>query len=292
MTSHTNRAIVLLVLANLLASFSDVSLKVLDGDVPTFQYVFIRQLLSVILLLPFWLKLPAAQRRQGCCKIAFSRAQLILGGSACAMVAITYLPLATANAMFYVGPLLMLPLSVMLLKETPPKAKVIATSIGFIGVLLVLRPSHFHWAAVVGLGSALAMGLGNILIRRLPKEQHLISTLFWTGVMTLPLSLILALPQWASISWQHIGWIMAINLFVLGYHALAVMAYKKVDAGQIALAEYSGLVFVTAFGVMWFDEIPDLITLLGILFIVIPMMPLPWRRWLSLTKASTATDTP
>ena len=287
MRNPVNQAIVLLVAANLLASFSDVSLKILNGEVPTFQYVFIRQLLSVVMLLPFWLKLPVAKRQQGCCKIAFWRAQLILMGSACAMVAITFLPLATANAMFYVGPLLMLPLSVFLLKETPPRSKVIATSIGFAGVLVVLRPEHFHWAAIVGLGSALAMGLGNILIRKLPKDQHLISTLFWTGVMTLPLSLLLALPQWAYIEWRHVGWIMAINLFVLGYHALVVIGYKKAAAGQIALAEYSGLVFVTAFGVMWFDEIPDLLTVLGILLIVVPMMPINWKRLFN-SKASAA----
>ncbi|WP_087024630.1 DMT family transporter [Thaumasiovibrio subtropicus] len=278
MTSATQRAIALLILANLLASFSDVSLKILDGNVPTFQYVFIRQLLSTLLLLPFWLKLPKQQRYQGCCKIAFTRAQVILIGSACAMVAITYLPLATANAMFYVGPLMMLPLSLVLLKEPPPLAKVIATVIGFMGVLLVLRPSHFHWAAIVGLGSALGMALGNILIRRLPQEQPLVSTLFWTGVMTLPVSLIIAIAQWQPITLTQVGWIMAINLFVLGYHALAVIAYKEVNAGKIALAEYSGLVFVTLFGVMWFDEIPDAITFAGILLIVIPMMPLPWQR--------------
>lgn len=278
MRNPVNQAIVLLVAANLLASFSDVSLKILNGEVPTFQYVFIRQLLSVIMLLPFWLALPPVKRQQGCCKIAFWRAQLILMGSACAMVAITFLPLATANAMFYVGPLLMLPLSVFLLKETPPRAKVIATCIGFAGVLVVLRPEHFHWAAIVGLGSALAMGLGNILIRKLPENQHLVSTLFWTGVMTLPLSLVLAVPQWAAIEWHHVGWVMAINLFVLGYHALVVIGYKKAAAGQIALAEYSGLVFVTAFGMMWFDEIPDLLTVIGILLIVVPMMPVKWSR--------------
>ncbi|MEZ9230685.1 DMT family transporter [Vibrio amylolyticus] len=285
----TNKAIALLVLANLLASFSDVSLKILNGEVPTFQYVFIRQLLSTLILLPFWLRQEREERKQGCCAIAFWRAQLILGGSACAMIAITYLPLATANAMFYVGPLLMLPLSVVLLREKPPMGKLIATIVGFCGVLVVLRPEHFHWAAIAGLGSALAMGLGNILIRRLPKEQTLISTLFWTGVMTLPLALVFVLPNWETISWQHIGWIMAINLFVLGYHALVVLAYKRVEAGKIALAEYSGLVFVTLFGVMWFDEFPDYWTVIGILLIVVPMMPLNWKKWVqakrSLVKA-------
>uniref|UniRef100_UPI00295E762F hypothetical protein n=1 Tax=Carnobacterium maltaromaticum TaxID=2751 RepID=UPI00295E762F len=46
-----SRAIFLLVTANLLASLSDVSLKILNGEVPTFQYVFIRQSISLVLLL-------------------------------------------------------------------------------------------------------------------------------------------------------------------------------------------------------------------------------------------------
>jgi drug/metabolite transporter (DMT)-like permease len=282
MNKVTNHAILLLVFANLLASFSDVSLKILNGEVPTFQYVFIRQLLSVILLLPFWLKLPKETRMQGGCRINFLRAQFILVGSGCAMIAITHLTLATANAMFYVGPILMLPLSIVLLKERPTSSKVIATLIGFVGVLIVLRPEQFHWAAIAGLGSALAMGVGNILIKRLNTEQHIVSTLFWTSVMTLPLALAFALPAWGAIEWRHVGWIMAINLFVLGYHALVVVAYKKAPANQIALAEYSGLLFVTLFGVMWFDEIPDILTLVGISLIVIPMMPIKWKTFFSL----------
>jgi uncharacterized membrane protein len=51
-----------------------------------------------------------------------------------------------------------------------------------------------------------------------------------------------------------------------------------VEANRIALAEYSGLVFVTWFGVMWFDEVPDVLTVVGILLIVVPMMPVKWRQ--------------
>lgn len=278
MSNTITRSILLLILANLVASFSDVSLKILNGEVPTFQYVFIRQFIGTLILLPFWLRLPKEQRQQGRCKVAFTRAQLILLGSACAMITITYIPLATANAIFYVGPILMLPLSVFLLGEKPAMKQIIATIIGFIGVLVVLRPEQFHWAGIAGLGCALSMGLGNILIRRLPSNQPLVNTLFWTNVMTLPLALILAIPGWSAISWTHLGWIVIINLLVLAWHALVVMAYKKVEANRIALAEYSGLVFVTWFGIMWFDEIPDMLTAIGILLIVVPMMPVKWSK--------------
>lgn len=278
MNKLTHQAILLLVLANLLASFSDVSLKVLNGEVPTFQYVFIRQLMSVLILMPLWLRLPKQKRFEGCGKIAFLRAQFILVGSACAMVAITHLTLATANAMFYVGPLMMLPLSMVLLGERPTKHKAIATLIGFSGVLIVLRPDQFHWAMIVALGSALGLAMGNILVKKLPSDHHIVSTLFWTSVMTLPVALILAIREWTDLNLVQLGWILAINLFVLGYHALVVLAYNKAPANQIALAEYSGLVFVTLFGVMWFDEIPDVLTMIGIALIVVPMMPIRWQK--------------
>ncbi|GAB2648132.1 hypothetical protein GCM10026988_15200 [Vibrio panuliri] len=196
------------------------------------------------------------------------------------MVAITHLPLATANAIFYVGPLLVLPLSVLFLKEKPTRGKIIATMIGFSGVLVVLRPEHFHWAAIIALGSALAIGVGNVLIRRMPQEQPLICTLFWTTLMTIPGALLFAFPQWQPISWTHVMWIVAINIFVLAYHALVVKAFRLAPANQIALAEYSGLAFVTLFGVMWFNEVPDLLTVLGIALIVLPMMPVQWRKLL------------
>ncbi|MEI6897704.1 MAG: DMT family transporter [Psychromonas sp.] len=275
---NISQAILLLILANLMASFSDVSLKILNGEVPTFQYVFIRQFISLFFILPFWLKLPQEKYKEGCCKITFWRAQFIVLGSACAMVAITHLSLATANAIFYVAPLMMLPMSILFLKESPTLSKYIATAIGFIGVLIVLRPEQFHWAAIIALGSALTMAVCNILIRRLPAALHLISTLFWTTVMTLPAAFVLAIYQWQVISWVNIMWIVAINIFVLAYHALVVLAYKKAPVSNIALAEYSGLAFVTLFGVMWFDELPDFYTAMGILLIVIPMMPFPWKN--------------
>ncbi|CAM4126026.1 DMT family transporter [Vibrio neonatus] len=276
--NNVSQAILLLVFANFLASLSDVSLKVLNGEVPTFQYVFIRQVMSLLIIAPLWWRLPKAERMQGCGKINFWRAQFILIGSGCAMVAITHLTLATANAMFYVAPLMMLPLSVVFLQEVPPLKKIIATGIGFLGVLVVLRPEHFHWAAIIALGSALAMAVGNILIKRLPKQQSVVSTLFWTTALTIPGALLLALPQWSEIHMRHIFWITAINVFVLSYHALVVIGYRKAPASQIALAEYSGLVFVTLFGIMWFDEIPDTLTAIGIAMIVVPLMPIRWKR--------------
>ncbi|WP_407676613.1 DMT family transporter [Photobacterium obscurum] len=268
----------LLLLGNLSSSFSDVAVKLLEGGVSAFQYMFIRQLFSVLLLLPLWLKLSPQQQAIGNRTVTFIRSHLVLAGSGLVMIALTWLPLATANALFYAAPLLMLPLSAWLLKEKPGWQKILATVTGFGGVLLVLRPDQFHWAAMAGLGCAFTLALYNVLVRKLPAQQPVVSTLFWTGVLSLPLAGILAAWFWQPISTAELCLIAASAVFTLGYHGCGVAAYRRAETCQLGLIEYSGLIFVTLIGIAGFDEIPDMLTTVGILLIVLPMVPLPKKR--------------
>ncbi|EKO3491652.1 DMT family transporter [Vibrio fluvialis] len=272
MTPHT-LALWLLVLGNLAASLSDVAVKLLDGEVSPFQYMFLRQLISLVVILPLWWRQPRAQRALLNPGVTTLRAHLVLIGSGCMLVAITYLPLATANAVFYAAPLLMLPLSIVLLKETPGLGKVVATVLGFIGVLVVLRPSQFHWAALFALGTAMTLALFNILARKIPARQTVVTTLMWTSLFSLPLSAALTLWQWHPMTLEQIGWVASSALLVLTYNGLAVAAYRRAPASQIALAEYSGLIFVALMGMWWFNEMPDSLTWLGIALIVLPLLP-------------------
>lgn len=269
-------ALFLLVIGNLAASLSDVAVKLIEGSISPFQYMFVRQLASLLLILPFYLKQKPNKRSLKQATITILRAHLILIGSGCMMVAVTHLPLATANAVFYAAPILMLPLSILFLKEHPPLSKILLTCFGFLGVLVVLRPDHFHWAALFALGTASTLAMFNILVRKLPSEQSVVTTLWWTTLFSLPISAILAGVYWQSITWQELALVIASAVCILSYNGLAVLAYQKAPAGEIALAEYSGLVFVTLFGIWWFDEIPDWLTAVGIIMIVLPL--LPWNK--------------
>lgn len=269
-------ALFLLVIGNLAASLSDVAVKLIEGGISPFQYMFVRQLASLLLILPFYLKQKPNKRSLKQAPITLLRAHLILIGSGCMMVAVTHLPLATANAVFYAAPILMLPLSILFLNEHPPLSKILLTCFGFLGVLVVLRPDHFHWAALFALGTASTLAMFNILVRKLPSEQSVVTTLWWTTLFSLPISAVLAGFYWQPITWQELALVVASAVCILSYNGLAVLAYQKAPAGEIALAEYSGLVFVTLFGIWWFDEIPDWLTVVGIIMIVLPL--LPWNK--------------
>ncbi|MDA0119877.1 DMT family transporter [Vibrio sp. T11.5] len=270
-------ALWLLIAGNLAASLSDVMVKLLDGNVSPFQYIFIRQLISVAVIYPLWRKEARTKRQLHSPSLNIFRAHLVLIGSGCMVVAITHMTLASANAVFYAAPLLMLPISMLMIGEKPSRSKVIGTLLGFVGVLIVLRPSQFHWAALFALGTAITLALFNVSARKLPAQQSMISTLFWTSLLSLPVAGILAAWSWQAISAPQLGAIAAGALLILIYNGLAVLAYRKAPAGEIGLAEYSGLVFVTLFGVWWFNEIPDWITALGITLIIAPLLPIRRR---------------
>ncbi|MGR5236809.1 DMT family transporter [Vibrio alfacsensis] len=278
-------ALILLVVGNLAASLSDVAVKLIEGGISPFQYMFLRQLVALLIILPLYLNQERSKKALRQTPITLFRAHLILIGSGCMMVAVTHLPLATANAIFYAAPILMLPLSILFLKEHPPLTKIVLTCLGFVGVLVVLRPSQFHWAAVFALGTAITLALFNILVRKLPNEQSVITTLWWTTLFSLPASALLAALHWQPMTSQELILIIASAICILSYNGLAVMAYQKAPAGEIALAEYSGLVFVTLFGIWWFDEIPDWLTALGIIMIILPLFPWQKRRaWMRKTR--------
>jgi drug/metabolite transporter (DMT)-like permease len=270
-------ALWLLIAGNLTASLSDVMVKLLDGSVSPFQYIFIRQLISVAVIYPLWRKETQSARQLRSHSLNIFRAHLVLIGSGCMVVAITHMTLASANAVFYAAPLLMLPISVLMMGEKPSRSKVFGTLVGFVGVLIVLRPSQFHWAAFFALGTATTLALFNVSARKLPEQQSMISTLFWTSLLSLPVAGILAVWSWQPINASQLGLIAAGALLILVYNGLAVLAYRKAPAGEIGLAEYSGLVFVTLFGIWWFNEIPDWITAMGIMLIIAPLLPIRRR---------------
>ncbi|EIC9800981.1 DMT family transporter [Vibrio cholerae] len=283
-------AVWLLVLGNLAASLSDVAVKMLQGEVVPFQYMFLRQLFAFALNWPVWRKQPKVLRQLHDPKVTLIRAHLVLLGAGCMVVAISYLPLATANAVFYAAPLLMLPLSILFLKERPSRGKVIATVTGFLGVLIVLRPSQFHWAALFALGTACSLALFNLLARTIPERQPVVTTLMWTTLFSLPISGLLAAAYWQPLSLSQWLWIAASSGLILLYNGLAVAAYQKAPASQIALAEYSGLIFVAAFGAFWFAEMLDALTWLGIGMIILPLLPSAWlAKWWGLLTAPKAT---
>jgi len=264
-------AILLLVAGNLLAISSDVVVKGLGPDVPVFQFVFMRSLASLLLMLPFLGQLDRKRLFQGF-RIHLARAHLSLLGISCMVIALNALPLATANALFYAAPLLVLVLSVGLFSERMTWQSLLAVTSGFAGILVILRPVVIDWRALSAFGVATALAVSAVLVRKLPRGQPMIQTLFVTYILILPGSLLLALWRNEVWHWHLMIDALASSFFILGYNMTVLRAYRTVDANQVTSAEYTGLVWAVLAGWAFFGEMPGPWFFVGTAMIVLPLI--------------------
>lgn len=264
-------AMILLVIGNLIAVFSDALIKTLSQDVAVYQFVLFRQISAVAILLPLCFFTSKAPLLPGL-KWHILRGHIWLFGAIFMVFAISSMPLATANAIFYAAPLLMLPLAMMIFKEQLSNQAVIVAVLGFIGVLVVIRPTYIDWAAIAAFIVAITMAINNLLIRKLPKRQNVFQTLLMTNIVGIPVALSLAI--WEGKAWDFAPMLTAAgsSSFILIYAGICIIAYRSGQASKIASAEYSGLLCAVAVGIVWFDEVPDLAMLLGTVLIIAPLI--------------------
>ncbi|MCW8833829.1 MAG: DMT family transporter [Colwellia sp.] len=273
-------AMVLLVLGNLFATLTDVLVKALGNDGAIFQYLWLRQVATIILVLPFLWKQAPEQRYPGALKIHILRAHLGIIGASCTLIALLNMPLATANVIFYAAPLLTVLVAFVWLKEKIRRNRVINALIGFVGVGIALRPDQLHWAALVAFVVALSITGFNLLVVKLPKSTSVASVMLWTNVCALPVTTLLVVFTWKSIGVQQLQELLLLGVcsaITVGvYQGCVVMAFRQADASAAVIAEYSGLLFSVLFGYWLFNESLDIYTAIGILLI---MMPIALQGW-------------
>ncbi|QFS88922.1 MULTISPECIES: DMT family transporter [unclassified Marinobacter] len=266
-----NSAMLLLVIGNAMAIISDVFIKLMEPGAPIFQFAFLRCIITLLLLLPLAGQLNRKHLFTGL-KVHAARAHIHLIGLLCMVIALANLPLATANAVFYAAPILVMVLAALIFQEKLSTMSVIAVFSGFSGIVVILRPVEFNWAAIAALAAALTLAINAVMVRKLPKEQTTVHKLLLNYLLIIPAAGALAL--WEGAAWDSSILISAGGsaVFILGYNITVLLAYKQVDANQVTSAEYTGLIWAVLIGWIGFNEMPDLWFAVGSAMIVVPLI--------------------
>ena len=263
-------AILLLVVANQFGILSDALIKHINFQGPLVQLLLYRQLTAALILLPFWLKF--GRQSHGCITIHALRANIWVVTTFSLFFALNYLPLATTHALYYSLPLIMLPLAWLMYGDRITPLQKSAALAGFIGVLVIIRPTEINWGALAAITSAVTMALNSLLVRKLPAEESVVSALFWMNVLGMPVTAIATLTSNAVFDPELLLWAGLSSILVLGYHGGLITAYRLAKAGSICGAEYTGLVGSILLGFAVFGEIPDALTLVGAMMIILPLL--------------------
>jgi drug/metabolite transporter (DMT)-like permease len=158
----------------------------------------------------------------------------------------------------------------LFLRETVGARRWLATAVGLIGVLIILRPgsSAFHVAAFFPLVSALTWACTLIMTRMLSGREHAITTMTYSSIAGVCLLSALVPFVWVTPSWHDILFGILIGVASTAGQWIVVLAFRYADASVLAPFSYTQLLWVSILGFLIFGEVPDVWTVSGAAFIV------------------------
>jgi drug/metabolite transporter (DMT)-like permease len=193
-----------------------------------------------------------------------------------------YLPLAEASSVTFLAPTFVVLLSWTLLRERATRARQLASTVGFIGILILLRPGSagMHPAVLLLLGAALSNALYQLLTRKL-LDESIHATLFYSAsVGTLVLTLGLPFtPDLDHLVAVGVGPLVLLGVLAGAGHWCMTQAYLRAPASLLTPFTYLQILWATAFGYLMFDQHPDAISALGMAVVVASGVSLAaWER--------------
>ena len=281
MRSSRGRAILYILASALLFAFAACCVKALEGGVPVAQVVLFRSIFALPILLPLlaqaggWAALRTAHPMGHVWRTAFG-----LVGMAGAFYGYATMPLATVTALGFTMPLFLTLLAVPLLGEHVGWRRGSAVLVGFLGVVVMVRPGAVELLpSLIVLVAALAWALSMITIRRMGEAgESGVSIVLWFAIGSSLVAVLVSLPGWV---WPTPGqWLLLIGIGLISALAQLLMtdAYRSGEPTVVAPFEYSGIIWTTLLGAILWAETPDGWDGLGILILVASGLYIWWRE--------------
>ncbi|MGD9966071.1 MAG: DMT family transporter [Hyphomonadaceae bacterium] len=241
-------------------------IKFLGEDYSPAVQTFYRQAAGLIVLAPVILRDPAGSFRTTRPGILLFRSLAGTIGMLLAFWAYQEMPLAEANALSFTRTLWIVPLAIFVLGERIGPWRIGATLIGFAGVLLMLQPSI---ANAVGLPAAAALASAALFamtvtgMKMMTRDHSVRVLMVWSAVLGFVLAAPLAVIEWRWPQPLDLALLAAMGVLGLVNQTCYIKGMALGDAAAMAPIDYTRLVFAILFGLLFFGEVPNWVTMLG-----------------------------
>jgi drug/metabolite transporter (DMT)-like permease len=203
-------------------------------------------------------------------KMQLLRSILLVSSTLTFWLALVFLPLADCVVILFVAPLLVTILAAPILGERVGRHRWTAVILGFVGVLVVMRPGFtlFSWVSVLPFITALLYAGVQLSTRILGRTEGALTTLLYSSAGGAFICTICVLFFWVTPTLQQ--WLVLVWLGFLGAlgHYLMIKAYQLAPASLLAPFDYTTLIWATVLGFFVFADLPDAWTFLGALIIM------------------------
>ena len=290
MKNNNPKGIILILIGMFIVSFMDATFKYINTSVNLYEAYFVRTLISFGVIASY-LKITNKP-------IIFTthyplltsvRVILFFFGFSSFYISLTIMPLATATALFFASPFLITIFAIFFLKEEVGMRRWSAVIIGFIGVYIILNPdfNDFDYLSLAPVLCAVCYALSMIIIKKTSDKDDVYSQMFHFYIFAIIISLIIYFfmgdgqynnfdhpaSQFIFRKWfSNLEFSLPYMIFIGVVGAIGFLcfftAYRVASPAVVSPFEYSILVWATLNGWIFFDEIPNQRTFVGMILIV------------------------
>lgn len=286
--SRANLGIGLVLLSQLVLLVLDISAKWLSVEgMATTQIVFMRYGMHLALILLLFLPVSGFNvMKSNNWKLEILRGVCLLATTGLNFLAMRYLPLTVTSAIQFTAPLMICAMSGPLLGDAVGWRRWLAIGVGFIGILIIVRPGSeaFQPAALLSLGCAFFLALFSILTRKLAGVDSASTQQFFAGATPVILLAPVAFTDWAWPT-QPVSWVafFIMGAAGLGGHFLNSVAHRFASPAILAPFNYLSLLYLSIASWLIFNQPPDRWFILGAAIIIMSGLYI-WLRERQLSK--------
>lgn len=282
-------------------SMNDVAIKFLSGGYALHQVVLIRSVIGLLIIVfviaPLTSGWAVARTRK--LKMHMLRGLCVVLANMTFFLGLAAMPFADAVAIFFISPLVITLFSVLFLGEVVGPRRWAAIAVGFIGVLVMMRPGTqaFQVASLLPLVAAFCYAGIHIITRRIGGTESAATMAFYIQIMFIIVSVLFGLVvgdgrfgdlsdpslafllrawRWPVPSDYPIFLVIGVGIAVAGY--LISQAYRVAEASYVAPFEYLALPMSVIWGMTVFDEFPDGWDYFGMVLILGAGLFTVWRE--------------
>lgn len=265
------RGIALMVAGIFVMSVMDALIKWLGASYPSIQIVLLRCIFGLIPLFAI-VAVQGGPKTLRTTRPVAQALRAVFGAGAMVgfFYALSKMGLAETVTLAFSSPLFITLMSIPMLGEKVGPRRLAAVIVGFVGVLIVVRPGSeiFSLYALIPIAASFCFAMTMLLARKMADTETSVSMTFYTSIGGLIVGLIGAPAVWISPAGGD--WPVFLVLGLLGGvgQFLVTASLRYAEAGVIAPFEYTALVWATLFGFVFWNEMPDLISIFGGVIVV------------------------
>ena len=255
-------------------------IKLLSQDLNPFMIAFYRCIFGVIIMLPFMIyNYPEAWKTHNI-KLQFVRSAINVYSMISWFTAIGTLQLEKAAAIGFTTPLFTTILAIIFLGEVIRIQRITALIVGFIGILVVIRPGYipFESGALWLLSAAITFSIVIIIVKKLTEKDSSLTTAFYQMAFMVPPTFFIALFFWESININQ--FLLFIFVAIAGFITQFSFAQclKMAETTFIMPIQFTKLIWLSLIGYFFFMEVPDIWTWIGASIIFSSILFIAYRE--------------